>query len=84
MTTFEIGLFGDRSISIGDRILTAQAVILTLSLCALVLGALFAERRETELRLQEALKTGRAVAFEWDMGSGLLQLSENAAQLLGH
>ena len=83
MTTFEIGLFGDRSISIGDRILTAQAVILTLSLCALVLGALFAEQRETELRLQEALKTGRAVAFEWDMGSGLLQLSENAAQLLG-
>ena len=33
--------------------------------------------------LQEALKTGRAVAFEWDVRSGLLQLSENAAQLLG-
>ena len=83
MTTFEIGLFGDRNVSIDDRILTAQAIILALSLCALVLGALFAERRENEIRLQEALKTGRAAAFEWDVRSGLLQLSDNAAQLLG-
>ena len=33
--------------------------------------------------LQEALKTGRAAAFDWDFRSGLLQLSENAAQILG-
>jgi PAS domain S-box-containing protein len=83
ITTFEIGLFGNKSISIDDRILTAQAVILALSLCALVLGALFVERRESEMRLQEALKTGRAVAFEWDVRNGHLQLSENAAKLLG-
>ena len=28
MTTFEIGMFGDRSISIDDRILTAQAIVI--------------------------------------------------------
>jgi PAS domain S-box-containing protein len=83
MTISEVGFLADKSISIEDRILTAQAVILTLSLCALVLGALFVERREVEFLLQEALKTGRAVAFEWDMRTGLLQLSGNAAQLLG-
>jgi PAS domain S-box-containing protein len=83
MTIFEIGVFGDKSIPIDDRVLTAQAVILALSLCALVLGALFVERREVEARLQAALRTGRAVAFEWDFRNGFLQLSENSAQLLG-
>ena len=58
MTTFEIGLFGDPIFSIDNRILTAQAIILSFSFCALVLGALFAERREHEIRLKEALKTG--------------------------
>jgi PAS domain S-box-containing protein len=83
MITFEIGLFGEASIPIGDRILTAQAIILGLSLCALVLGALFAERREIEMRLQEALTTGRAMAFDWDARSDLSRRSENAKQLLG-
>jgi PAS domain S-box-containing protein len=90
MTTFEIGLFGDKSVSIDDRIITAQAIILTFSLCALVLGALFAERREhetilaeSELRLQDALKAGRVMAFDWDVRSGRSQLSDNAEQVLG-
>jgi PAS domain S-box-containing protein len=69
--------------SIEQRILNAQVIVISLTFCALVLGALFAERRDSELRLQEALKTGRAVAFEWNIHSGRLQLSENAAQLLG-
>ena len=46
MTTFEIGMFGNPRISIEDRILTAQVIIISLTFCALVLGALFAERRE--------------------------------------
>jgi len=90
MTTFEIGLFGDKSVAIDDRILTAQAVILTFSLCALSLGALFAERREhetklteSELRLQDALRAGRVMAFDWDVRSGGSQLSDNAEQVLG-
>ena len=83
MTTFEIGMYGNPMFSIEQRILNAQVIVISLTFCALVLGALFAERRESEMLLQEALKTGRAAAFEWDFRNGLLQLSENAAQLLG-
>jgi signal transduction histidine kinase len=50
-TTFSIGVFGDASYPISDRILIAQAGILAVSLCAYVLAALFAERRESEARL---------------------------------
>jgi signal transduction histidine kinase len=50
-TTFGIGIFGDASLPISDRILGAQASILAVSLCAFVLAALFAERRANEARL---------------------------------
>jgi PAS domain S-box-containing protein len=83
MTTFEIGMYGNPMFSIEQRVLNAQVIVISLTFLALVLGALFAERQEREQRLQGALKTGRAVAFDWDVRSGLLQLSENAAQLLG-
>ncbi len=90
VTTFNIGFFGDPSMPIEYRILTAQAVIVSSALCALVLGALFAERRrhlllltESELRLQNALQAGRATAFDWHVSSGHSQRSENAAQILG-
>jgi signal transduction histidine kinase len=49
--TFGIGIFDDTSFPIAERVLTAQAGILTVSLCALVLGALFSERRESEAHL---------------------------------
>jgi two-component sensor histidine kinase len=49
-TTFGIGIFGDASFPIAERILTAQAGILAVSLCALVLASLFAERRQHEER----------------------------------
>jgi signal transduction histidine kinase/CheY-like chemotaxis protein len=62
-TTFHIGVFGDASLPIDERVLSAQAAILAQSLCALVLAALFAERRqqetvlvESEARLQDALR----------------------------
>jgi PAS domain S-box-containing protein len=62
MTTFGIGVFGDASFPIAERILAAQAGILTVSLCVFVLAALFAERglHETVLvasgvRLEAAL-----------------------------
>lgn len=61
-TTFGIGIFGDMSFPLAERILGSQAAILAVSLCVFVLAALFAERRlhETELeasgaRLQKAL-----------------------------
>src|SRR5262249_14715975 len=50
-TTFGIGILGDPNLLIGHRILSAQAGILTASLCALILAALFAERRANEARL---------------------------------
>lgn len=89
-TTFGIGIFGDASFPITERILAAQAGILAVSLCAFVLAALFAERRqheavlmESEARLQEALTAGAVTAFDWDVGAGLSRRSENAAQILG-
>jgi PAS domain S-box-containing protein len=88
--TFGIGHFGDPDLPIDDRILSAQAAILGVALCAYVLAALFAERRhheavleKSEARLQEALTAGAVTAFEWDPFSGLSQRSENAAQILG-
>lgn len=50
-TTFDIGILGDPSLPAAQRILVAQASILTASFCALVLAALFAERKANELRL---------------------------------
>jgi len=89
-TTFSIGIFGDAHFPIAERILSAQAGILAVSLCALVLAALFAERRqheavlmESEARLQEALTAGAVTAFDWDVRTGSSRRSANAAQILG-
>jgi len=65
-TTFGIGVFGDPSFPSNERILSAQATMVAVSLCGLVLAALFAERRrheamlvKSEARLQEALKVAQ-------------------------
>jgi PAS domain S-box-containing protein len=88
--TFGIGHFGNLGLSIDDRILGAQASILGVALCAYVLAALFAERREhaavveeSEARLQEALAAGAVTAFDWDVRSGVSRRSQNSAQILG-
>jgi PAS domain S-box-containing protein len=82
-TTFGIGHFGDPGLQIGDRIMGARAAILGVALCVYVLAALFAERRQHEARLQEALTAGAVTAFEWNPGNGVSQRSENAVQILG-
>ena len=76
-TTIGIGRFGDPSIPMADRVLAARAGILAVALCAYVLAALFAERRqheaalaESEARLQEALTAGAVTTFVWDVGTG--------------
>ena len=63
-TIFQIGVFGDLHLSIEERVLGAQATILAITLGALVLAALFSERRlhesailEREARLQDAWKS---------------------------
>src|SRR5262249_3920434 len=68
---------------IAERIPGIQVAILGFTLCAHVLAALFAERRRAEARLQEALAAGGVMAFECNPSNGLVQRSENAAQILG-
>ena len=89
-TTFGIGIFGHAQYPITETILSAQASILTISLCSFVLSALFAERRQhevvlkrSEARLQEALTAGGVAAFDWDLLADLTSRSNNAAQILG-
>jgi PAS domain S-box-containing protein len=81
--TFGIGHFGDPRIPISGRILDAQATIVAFTLYSYVLAALFAERRQAEARLQEALAAGAVMAFDCNPLSGLTQRSDNAAQILG-
>jgi integral membrane sensor domain MASE1 len=51
-TSFNMGHFGDASIPLADRILAAQTHVLVGTLLALVLAALFAERRWNETKLK--------------------------------
>ena len=89
-TIFAIGIFGDPHLSIEQRVVGAQAAILAISLGALVLAALFSERRlhegailERETRLQEALRAGSVMAFDWDMSADEIRFSQNATEILG-
>jgi PAS domain S-box-containing protein len=89
-TTIGIGQFGDANLPIAERVFAARAGTLAVALCAYVLAALFAERRqhevvlaESEARLQEALTAGAVTTFVWDLGTGSSQRSANAAQILG-
>jgi signal transduction histidine kinase len=50
-TTFSIGMFSEENFPMAQRVLAAQAAILAVSLCAIVLASLFSERRESEARL---------------------------------
>jgi PAS domain S-box-containing protein len=82
-TIFAIGIFGDLHLSIEQRVLGAQATILAISLGSLVLAALFSERRLHEGRLQEALRAGNIIAFDWDVSADEIRFSQNATEILG-
>jgi len=89
-TIFSVGLFGDPRLPIEERVLSAQATILATSFGALVLAALFSERRtherailERERRLEEALRAGGVITFDRDLRAGLIKLSSNAREILG-
>jgi PAS domain S-box-containing protein len=81
--TFAIGIFGDLHLSFEERVLGARATILATSLGALVLAALFSERRLHETRLQDALRAGRVIAFDWDISADEIRFSQNATGILG-
>jgi PAS domain S-box-containing protein len=89
--TFSVGHFGDVRIPLEDRVLTAQTIVLTGTLLTLVLAALFAERRRTELelerskqRLQLALDGAELGAFSADLYTGKLEWDARAALIHGH
>jgi PAS domain S-box-containing protein len=89
-TTIGIGHFGGPGLPMAHRVLAARAGIVAVALCAYILAALFAERRqhaaalaESEARVQEALTAGAVTTFVWDVGTGLSRRSTNAAQILG-
>jgi PAS domain S-box-containing protein len=52
-TALGLGDFGDASIPLPDRTLAAQTIVLAGALCLLILSALFAERREYEMILED-------------------------------
>jgi len=89
-TTYGSGVLGNPALPIRERVLTAQAIILATTLGALLLAALFAERRrheavavENESRLQNAMRIGGVMAFDWNVPRNTSQRSENAAEMLG-
>ena len=89
-TTFGIGVFGDPRLSMDQRILYAQATILAISFGALIIAALFSERGlheiallEREARLQDALRAGGVLAFDWELPADEVRHSQNATQTLG-
>jgi signal transduction histidine kinase len=75
-TTFGIGIFSDANFPMAERILTAQAGILTVSLCAYVLAALFAERRESE-----AVLVRSNLALQRERENKLMNLEAMAASI---
>src|SRR5262249_51868587 len=88
--TIGVGHFGAPGLPMADRVLAARAGILAVALCAYVLAALFAERRQheaplaqSEARVQEALTAGAVTTFVWDVANRTSQRSANAAQVLG-
>jgi PAS domain S-box-containing protein len=89
--TLNRGHFGDASILHADRILAAQTLVLAGTLLALVLAALFSERRQSEAalqkgkeRLQLALDGAELGAFSADLATGRLECDARAALIHGH
>jgi PAS domain S-box-containing protein len=97
-TTFGIGRFGDPSTAVLERVQAAQVAMLVTTLCALVLAALFDERRRNEAalrtsneRLQDsneslqlALGGAKLGAFSMDLASGRLDCDARVAFIHGH
>src|SRR5262245_9566508 len=78
--TFGLDRFGDTNVPFSDHVHVAQAEIFISTLCALVLAALFAERRRSEAalresneRLQLALEGAELGTFCSDIATGRLE-----------
>jgi len=90
-TASHTGHFGDASIPLADRILAAQTYATAGTLLALILSALFAERRRTEEtlkqskdRLQLAIDGGKMGTFSADLRTGQFECDVRTAVIHGH
>jgi PAS domain S-box-containing protein len=95
-TTLDVGYF-DWGRPLTDRILSAQIFVLTEAILAVLLAAVFAEKRraatvledskavleDSKASLADALAAGHVMAFEWNALSGDVRHSENASLILG-
>ena len=89
--TLDSGHFGDANVPLADRILAAQTLVLTGALLALVLAALFSERRRSETalkgskeRLELALDGAELGAFSTSLTTGSVECDARSAQIHGH
>jgi PAS domain S-box-containing protein len=80
-TTLNVGYF-DWGKPLTDRILSAQIFVLTEAMLAVLMAAVFAERRWAAAVLADALAAGQVMAFEWNALSGETRHSENASLIL--
>jgi PAS domain S-box-containing protein len=90
-TTFNVDHSGDAGIPLLDRIRAAQTLVLAGALLALVLAALFSERRRSEAALQRskerlelALDGAALGTFSADLNTRRLECDARAAQIHGH
>jgi hypothetical protein len=87
--TFSVGYFGEAGIPPADRILAAQTLVLAGALLTLVLAALFAERRYSEVvlkqsrqRLQLALDGAKLGTFSADLATGRFECDARTALIM--
>jgi len=89
--TFGIGRLAEPSVSVANRTLAVQVALLGTSICALVLAALFAERRRQEAaltessdRLQLALAAGELGVWSLDLKTAHFQCDRRHSQIHRH
>jgi PAS domain S-box-containing protein len=89
--TSSVGHFGDASIPLADRVLAAQTHVLAGALVALVLAALFADRRRSEAaltqsheRLQLALEGAELGVWSVDAKTGHFENDARDRRIHGH
>ena len=89
--TFGIGRLGDPSVPLSNRVLAAQAAVLGISVCALVLSAVFQERRRHEAALKEtgdelrlALQAAELGVWSVDTKTGRFKNDDRDNLINGH
>ena len=83
-TIFGLGRFGDAAIPILERVGGAQVAATMVTAYTLVLGALFTERRQSEMALKMALNGAKLGAFRADLANGHLECDLRTARMHGH